>query len=100
MTHPSQASGFKESGRGGMILALGVLSLVICAILGPIAWYMGREDLRKIEAGTMDDRDRPLVQGGMICGIIGTVILAAGAVFFLIWLFFALAALVLTGGAH
>ncbi len=99
MTHSNMASGFKESSRGGTILTLGILSLIVCALLGPFAWYMGRQDLGKIESGAMDDRDRVLVQGGMVCGIIGTVILGAGAVFLLIWLI-AVIAIFTTGGPH
>lgn len=65
----------REPGRGGLVLTLGILSLVICALLGPFAWMMGKDDLRKMESGRMDDRDQGITKAGMICGIIGTVIL-------------------------
>jgi predicted Zn finger-like uncharacterized protein len=64
-----------EPHRGTMILVLGILSLVIAyigAILGIIAWSMGRKDLRRIDAGEVDYSGRQLTHIGMILGIIGT----------------------------
>ena len=40
--------------RGGAVLALGILGLVVCFICGIIAWVMGKNDLREIDAGRMD----------------------------------------------
>jgi len=62
-------------GRGSTVLILGILSLVLCGIPGPFAWYMGKTDLHDMKAGRMDSKDQGLVQAGMICGIIGTVLL-------------------------
>src|SRR5262245_41781377 len=39
--------------RGTLILVLGILSLVICGLLGPFAWVMGNNDLREMRAGNM-----------------------------------------------
>jgi len=61
--------------RGAMVLTLGILGLVICAICGVIALIMGKNDLRDIDAGRMDPTGRGLTQAGWILGIIGTVIL-------------------------
>jgi hypothetical protein len=60
--------------RGGAILALGIVGIVVCFILGIIAWVMGTADLRAMDAGTMDPSGRGLTQAGRICGIIGTVL--------------------------
>lgn len=68
----------QEPGRGGLILTLGVLSLVICGILGPFAWIMGKGDLEKMEAGRMDPRDQGITKAGMICGIVASVLLILG----------------------
>ena len=62
--------------RGAMVLVLGILSIVFCAIMGPFAWMMGKGDLAKIDAGQMDREGRGLTQAGMICGIVGTAFLA------------------------
>ena len=62
--------------KGVTVLVLGILSIVVCQILGPVAIVMGRNALREIDAappGTYANRG--LVQAGWICGIVGTVLL-------------------------
>jgi hypothetical protein len=61
--------------RAGSILTLGILGILCCQILGPIAWAMGQSDLRQMDAGTMDQSGRNMTQVGMILGIIATVLL-------------------------
>src|SRR5947209_5672693 len=61
--------------RGGLILTLGILSLVICGFLGPFAWVMGNNDLAEMRAGRMNREGEGLTQAGRICGIIATVLL-------------------------
>jgi len=75
----AQPSPFRgEPHRGALILVLGILSIVLCAILGPIAWILGKSDLAKIDAGRMDPEGRGITTAGMICGIVGTVFLVLG----------------------
>jgi len=65
--------------RGGLVLALGILSLVVwCLILGIVAWVMGNKDLREMDAGRMDPTGRSLTQAGRICGIIAVLLQLAG----------------------
>lgn len=64
-----------EPHRGGLILAFGLLSFVVCPFFGIAAWVMGNNDLREIAAGRMDPTGRDLTQAGRICGIVGTVLL-------------------------
>ena len=40
--------------RGVMILVLAILGFAVCPVLGPVAWYMGNQDLAEIRAGRMD----------------------------------------------
>lgn len=61
--------------RGGAILTLGILSLVVCGLLGPIAWAMSTNDLAAIDRGELDPRGRGTVTAGRVCGIIGTVLM-------------------------
>jgi hypothetical protein len=68
--------------RGGTILTLGILSLVLCGFLGPVAWAMGNEELRRIDGGLVDPMTRSNASAGRVCGIIATVFLIVGAVFF------------------
>ncbi len=60
--------------RGTLILVLGILSLVVCAFLGIPAWIMGNNDLKEMDAGTMDAAGRGNTNAGRICGMIGTIL--------------------------
>lgn len=60
--------------RGALILVLGILGLVLCAPLGIVAFFMGREDLRRMSAGVTDPAGRSMAQIGMILGAIATAI--------------------------
>ena len=72
--------------RGGAVLALGILGLAICIICGIIAWVMGRNDLKEMDAGIMDSSGRGLTQAGKICGMISVILACAGAVMWLLWM--------------
>jgi hypothetical protein len=70
-----------EPERGGLVLVLGVLSLVCLALCGPAgmalgitAWALGHGDLRKMKARQMDPAGLGTTQGGYVCGIIGTAL--------------------------
>jgi hypothetical protein len=62
--------------NGTTILVLGILSLVVCGLLGPVAWVMGNNAIREMDSqpGVLF-RNRGNVTAGRICGIIGTVLL-------------------------
>jgi hypothetical protein len=72
---PYGPQGLQES-RATMILVFGILSIVVCQLFGPFAWSMGSEDLRKMDQGLMNPRERGSVVAGRICGIIGTALMA------------------------
>jgi hypothetical protein len=84
---------YAKGDRGGVIMALGIISLVFvlvscvgAAIVGivPIgvvgigtgvaAWLLGRKDLAEIRNGERDPSGQGMVNAGWICGIIGTII--------------------------
>ena len=69
--------------RGGAVLALGIIGIVVCFITGIIAWVMGSSDLKEMEAGTRDPDGYSLTKAGMICGIIGVVMSVLG----IFWVF-------------
>src|SRR5262245_27642599 len=75
LTYPSRAS---------TVLALGIVSIVACHVIGPIAWSMGNEELRRIDSGQTDALTRGNVVAGRICGIIGTSLLVLTGVAILI----------------
>lgn len=68
--------------RGAMILTFGILGIVVCFIFGIMAWVMGTEDLRQMDAGEMDPAGRDMTQIGRIMGIVITCLLAAGALLY------------------
>jgi hypothetical protein len=72
--------------RGGTILALGIISLVIfpyaTVVCGPLAWIMGNTDLAEIRAGRMDSSGEGMVQAGRVLGMISTILIL-GAILFL-----------------
>jgi hypothetical protein len=74
-TYGSYGGGFMLPSRAGTILTLGILSLVICGILGPIAWTMGNEELRRMDSGETDPSQRGSVTAGRVCGIIATALM-------------------------
>jgi len=70
--------------RGGVVLALGILGIVVCFICGIVAWVMGNNDLREMTAGTMDPAGRGLTQAGKICGMISVILAIVGLCIWLI----------------
>ena len=75
-----------EHPQGTTILVMGILSLVICGLLGPVAWIMGNTALREIDAQPGRYSNRGQVQAGRICGMItcGLFIFGILAAFLLI----------------
>ena len=61
--------------RGTLILVLGILGIVLCGFVAPIAWIMGNQDLKEMRAGRMDPTGEGITNGGRICGMIGTILL-------------------------
>lgn len=76
-----------ESASSQAITAI-ILSLLgfttCCHLLSPIAWYLGRQELKAIREGRAPKQGEVLAQVAMILGIVGTLVL----VFFLFWVFF------------
>ena len=72
--------------RATTILVVGILSLVVCAVCGPIAWVMANRDIASMNSGAMDPAGLEQTKAGKICGIIGTAFLILGAIFGAIYL--------------
>jgi hypothetical protein len=66
------------------ILVLGILSLVVCGVLGPIAWHMGHGEIQRIRAGLVSSQDHGMVNAGYICGIIASVLMMVTVLFILV----------------
>jgi len=92
---PYQQYGYQPTGslnpfdqRGTTILILGILGLVLCQLLAPVAWVMGRN--LQAEATTAGWPEPTTGKAGRICGIIGTAILAIPVVLLLVFFVVAL----------
>jgi predicted Zn finger-like uncharacterized protein len=83
---------FQTEHRGALVLTLGILSLVVCSVMGPIAWVMGNNDLTAMRAGRMDPSGEGITQAGRICGIIGSVKLGLELSVCCVWFIFFAAA--------
>jgi len=75
--HPTPGTNpFMAPHRGVLILVLGILGLVLmCPLLAPMAWIMGKADIDEIDAGRMDPEGRGLTQAGMVLGIAATLLI-------------------------
>jgi hypothetical protein len=83
MTYPPQQppyQGYPEASQSTVILVLGILGLIVCQVLSPIAWYMGNQEVTAIDTGRRDPAGRGTANAGRILGIIGTVFLILGVV--------------------
>jgi hypothetical protein len=79
-----------RTSRATTVLTLGILSLVLCSALGPIAWSMGNEEIRRIDAWMTMPDGRGYASAGRICGMIASGLLVLTG--FMVIVGFALAA--------
>src|SRR5688500_7620631 len=61
-----------NSVNGTLILVLGIIGLLVCWLLGPVAWVMANNALATLDSGRGDPAQRQLVTTGKILGIIAT----------------------------
>ena len=52
-------------------LLFGILGLLV-GFLSPFGWYLGRKEMKAIDAGLRDPTNRGTAKAGMILGIVGT----------------------------
>jgi hypothetical protein len=64
---------------------LGILGIVLCQLVAPFAWSMGKKTLDEIDASQGQVGGRGAAQAGYILGIVGTVLLGLGIIFIIIW---------------
>ncbi len=60
-----------------LILVLGILSLVMCPLLGPLAWSMGTTALRTLNTFDNYGPQRSIVTAGRICGMVSSFLFLA-----------------------
>lgn len=72
--------GYTEGSQAVTALVVGILGLVLCQVLGPVAWYLGSQEISAIDAGRRPPENRGMAVAGRVLGIIGTVFLAIAVV--------------------
>jgi hypothetical protein len=75
---PSESGPYPEASQATTVLVLGIIGIVLCQFLGPVAWVMGNNELAAIDAGRRAPENRGTANAGRILGIISTVLLAIG----------------------
>lgn len=85
MSEPMSGAAPASNNRPTIVLILGILGVVCCGLLAPVAWFMGSAELKSIRAGLSPAAGEGLAKAGMILGIIGSVLLVLS----LLWIFFA-----------
>ena len=79
---------YDEPHRGGLMLALGIIGLVVCPIVGIAAWMMAANDLKAMDEGRMDPEGRQFTQVGKILGIVATILFIIQMVLLLMYVVF------------
>lgn len=77
-------------------LVLGILGVICCALVAPVAWYLGSQELKAIQAGSSPAAGDGFAKAGMILGIVGVIIFGLQ----LIWVFFLGGMAMLSALAH
>jgi hypothetical protein len=78
---PSDSGAYPEASQATTVLVLGIIAIVVCQLLGPVAWVMGNNELAAIDAGRRPPENRGTANAGRILGIISTVLLAVAIIF-------------------
>lgn len=73
MPYPLMAPVNPFDGRATPVLIFGILGLVFCQLLAPVAWVMGHGVKRDAEASGWAEPG--LSKAGRICGIVGSVLM-------------------------
>ena len=79
---PPAPQAYLKPHRGTTVLVLGIIGLAACFICGIIAWVMGNADLREMDAGVMDRSGEGMTRAGKTCGMIATLLVLAGLLFY------------------
>jgi len=66
------------------VLILGILGIVVCGLIAPFAWRMGKRTVDEIDASQGRLGGRGSAQAGYVLGLIGTVLLGLGLLFLVV----------------
>jgi hypothetical protein len=74
------AMGAPNDGQATLSLILGIISVLCCPILGPVALFIGNASRQRIQASGGTLGGAGLAMAGLVLGVIGTVFLALGVI--------------------
>lgn len=66
-------------------LVLGILGIVVCGVVAPFAWSIGKTSLNNIRAEPGRWGGEGMAMAGYILGIIGTILLGLAVVFLIVY---------------
>lgn len=69
-------------------LVLGILGIVVCGIVAPFAWNIGKKSSDNIAANPGRFSGEGMAKAGYILGIIGTILLIVGVMFLIVYFIF------------
>ena len=75
----------QQSSKAVMAVIFGVLGIICCGLLAPVAWYLANEELKSIDAGRLPEANRGMAQVAKILGIIGSILLVIGLLWVLLF---------------
>lgn len=82
------------------MLVLGIVGIVACGVLAPIAWWMGSKAMTEINANPGGYSGEGEVRAGRILGMVGTALLALGVIFLIVGLVVLLIGAAASAGFH
>jgi hypothetical protein len=82
--YPGQWPAYPEASQAVLALVMGIIGLFVFWPVAPVAWVIGRKEVRAVDAGRRDPANRGVALAGQVMGIIGTVLLVLGVAFFLV----------------
>ena len=71
-------------------LVVSILGFLLCQVLAPVGMVMGRNEVRRIDAGDGDPSARGMAQAGYVIGLVGTILLVVVVVGLLLFLLLAI----------
>ena len=72
--------------KASTCLVLGILGVVLCQVVSPFAWVVGKRTLAEIDASQGRWGGRAQAQAGYVLGIVGTVLLGLAVAGLLLYL--------------
>jgi hypothetical protein len=72
--------------RATTALVLGILGVVLCQLVAPFAWVIGRRTVAEIDGSNGQLGGRGSAQAGYVLGIVGTVLLGLALLAVIAWI--------------